>query len=405
MIRFNDNIEYLKLTEQATTRFSDESISPESGKYLWQEFDKKRGVLQITFPSIQTENQWEITARDWIGVIPLSNSQQLLLQSKTPIRNFFGMWEYAYDLRSINFLEGSTKVESLLDFFDNLAKGLANWVIKRGHIGFHRRYLAQIDELPFVRGRILTKQNPTISSHKINCEFDTLTTNIPDNQILLYTLQQIAKMGLCKPFTQQMVRKAYHLLIGSVSLRPFSPQDCINRTYTRLNQDYQPMHALCRFFLEHTGPSYETGNHEIRPFLINMPRLFEQFVANWLKKHLTLPWQLQIQESVHIGTKNEFRFDIDLVLYDENGRSWGVLDTKYKTPIKPDSADVHQIIAYAKAKQATNAILIYPTPLESPLDIQLDDINIRTLSFSLEGDMQKSGEFLLNALHKTKAGS
>lgn len=397
----NNKIEIIKLSEHQASRFPPSAISNEIGERLWQEFNVQKSVLNVSFPSPKTNNHWEITPQGWVGTIPLTASKFLLLQPKTPIHNIFRMWEYAYQLEGFCFLEHLAKVNTLQDFFDHLAKRLANWIVRRGQIGLHRQYLPQNQSLPFLRGRLLWQKDIAMASTKLSCQFDEQSKDIPDNQILLFALHNVAKTGLCRSSTQRLIRKAYHLLAGSVSLRPFSPQDCINRTYTRLNQDYQSMHALCRFFLEHTGPTHQPGDHEMEPFLINMPQLFEQFVANWLKTHLSAPWQLQVQETVNLGAKNELRFDIDLVLYDENGRSWAVLDTKYKIYPKPDAADIHQIIAYAKAKRATQAILIYPTPLDAPLDIQVDEISIRTLSFSLDDDLQKSGKNFLNSLHKS----
>jgi hypothetical protein len=79
------------------------------------------------------------------------------------------------------------------------------------------------------------------------------------------------------------VRRAFRNLIGNVSLGPKSARDCVGRFYHRLNDDYQPMHGLARFLIEHSGPSAHAGEHEFLPFAVEMPTLFEAFVAEWLK--------------------------------------------------------------------------------------------------------------------------
>ena len=56
--------------------------------------------------------------------------------------------------------------------------------------------------------------------------------------------------------------------------------------YHRLNRDYEVLHALCRFFLENSGPAHSSGGHTFFPFLVDMAQLFERFVAGWLQKHL-----------------------------------------------------------------------------------------------------------------------
>ena len=184
-----------------------------------------------------------------------------------------------------------------------------------------------------------------------------------------------------------------------VSFAEFESGECNGRFYTRLNQDYQPLHALCRFFLAHTGPSHQSGYHAIQPFLINMAALFEQFVAEMLRQNLPSPWQLKVQELIHIGANRDLHLQIDMVLYDENGNPHTILDTKYKTPAKPSQADISQIVTYAKAKNCHEAILVYPEPLARPLDIWLDDLHIRSLTFSLDRDLTIAGQqFLQNVL-------
>lgn len=52
----------------------------------------------------------------------------------------------------------------------------------------------------------------------------------------------------------------------------------MGRFYNRLNQDYEPMHGLCWFFLENIGPTHEQGEHTILPFLVDKGRI----QSSWL---------------------------------------------------------------------------------------------------------------------------
>jgi 5-methylcytosine-specific restriction enzyme subunit McrC len=83
--------------------------------------------------------------------------------------------------------------------------------------------------------------------------------------------------------------------------RPFTPADCRQLTYTRLNRDYQPLHALCRFFLSHTMPRLPRSGQEQVPFPGRYGYLYERFVAAWLRRNLPADWQLQVQEQVVVG--------------------------------------------------------------------------------------------------------
>jgi 5-methylcytosine-specific restriction enzyme subunit McrC len=157
------------------------------------------------------------------------------------------------------------------------------------------------------------------------------------------------------------------------------------------------MHALCRFFLESTGPSVASGTKDMLPFLMDMARLFEMFVAQWLRKHLPPGWTLQMQEPVQLPN-SPLRFDIDLVLYDEMNQARCVMDTKYKAPTTPATDDVTQVVAYAAAKDCTQAFLLYPTPSVVPLHTKVGQIEVHSFAFDLNGDLVTSGTALRRQL-------
>ena len=90
------------------------------------------------------------------------------------------------------------------------------------------------------------------------------------------------------------------------------------------------------------------------PFLIDMNRLFELFVAEWLAAHLPKTHCVKAQEHVEITASGDLEFIVDLVLYDAvEDRPLCVLDTKYKRPKTPAAGDIEQVVAYAVSKQCT----------------------------------------------------
>ncbi|MCB8944284.1 MAG: restriction endonuclease [Ardenticatenaceae bacterium] len=387
----------IELKEYETQSLSQAILSPSLGEQLWRDYDARSGQLHVEEPSFRNQQQWQITSQGWVGMIPLTADLHLHLLPKTPIHNLFRMLEYAYQLQSFQLLDGLTGLSSLDEFYERLAHILAQKVKQRAQQGLHHSYIPQRQSLPYVRGR-LQQSWPQPWQTAVPCHYAHFTADIPDNQILAYTLRRIALSHVCGGGVQTAVRQAYRAVKGAVSEMEVSVSEVINRFYTRLNQDYQPMHALCRFFLEHTGPSHQVGDHEMIPFLVNMARLYELFVAEWLKANLPPPWRVKAQEKLHIGPHNELQFEIDLVIEDSAGKARYVLDTKYKTAAKPAPADINQIIAYATAKNCPNAILIYPAPLSQPLNIHLDNIHIRTLPFSLANDLEGAGNNFLNGL-------
>jgi 5-methylcytosine-specific restriction enzyme subunit McrC len=231
------------------------------------------------------------------------------------------------------------------------------------------------------------------------CGYTEHTADIEDNQILAWTLQAIGRSGLCSDRVRPVVRRAFHDLQGLVSLVPFSPTDCVNRNYNRLNDDYAPLHHLSRFFLEHIGPHHALGATPMLPFLIDMDRLFELFVAEWLKTNLPVGHRLTAQEQVTFGKRAEVEFKIDLLLFEPNSlRPWSVLDTKYKWPKSASTDDIQQVVTYAEAKACTEAFLVYPAPIGRPLDILIGRIRVRSLVFDLQGEVGTAGRSFMSEL-------
>lgn len=362
-----------------------------------------REQIDTEAPGYRTGYKWRLTAKGWAGYIPLTADFGLRLSPKVEIGNLFRMLEYAYRLQSFRFLDDLTNCQTLADYYERLANVLAKRVLDRGRKGFYRDYLVQVEQLPYVRGRLdLARSAVQPWSVQPHCHYQEHTADIEENQLLAWTLWDITRRGICTERVLPTVRQAYRSLQGLTSLQPFSPTACTGRRYNRLNEDYHPLHALCRFFLEQTGPSHRQGDRRVLPFLVNMESLFELFVAEWLKAHLPTRWAIKAQERYQIGDSNGPRFDIDLVLYDmEFGRVRCILDTKYKAPDTPSTADISQVVAYATAKDCAEAVLIYPTQLASPLDAFVGErqkIHVRSLVFALAGDLEAAGQRFVDVL-------
>ena len=218
--------------------------------------------------------------------------------------------------------------------------------------------------------------------------------DIKENQILAWTLYIIGRSSLCLERGSPTIRKAYHALQGLVTLQPCSAEDCIARQYNRLNPGYQLLHNLCRFFLENSSPSHERGNHKTLPFLVDMAHLYELFVAEWLQKNTPQGYFFKQQHPIEISQNRHFTIDI-LLCDADTGKTIAVLDTKYKSPELAGYTDIYQMISYANTTKCKQAFLIYPKDLTQPLDIKSDEIRVRSLTFSLNDDLDRAGQTFL----------
>ena len=384
----------IELIEYELLILDRDSIPESVGQKILHNYAKE---IDIEFPNPKTKYQWHLKSKGKVGNIPITPEFHISIRPKVPINNIFGMLDYAYEL-NINFPKGQIECESLEQVYERLAKILARKILERCRKGLYRDYLPKTERLPYIRGRVDLQsalQKPW--DVKLKCHYHEQTGDIEDNQILAWTLFIIGRSGLCGESVSSTVRKAFHALQGFVTLTSFKPEACIDRTYHRLNQDYQILHALCRFFLENTGPSHETGDRQMLPFLIDMAKLYEQFVAQWLTANTPKGFFVNKQ---HLVTHDQNYCDrIDLLLCDiATSKVQYVLDTKYKAPDRVDSSDRHQIVAYANAVKCNNAILIYPQHLNHSLDIQHGDLRVRSLNFSLNDDLNEAGNIFLTSL-------
>jgi len=390
-------VEPIQLFEYSPKLIPKEQIPDDVGEILWKNYGRQ---VNVEFPSPKTNRKWQITSKGWAGYIPLTPDFAFHLHPKVDIQNLFGMLEYAYNLESFRFIEGLMDCRSLKEFYESLARILALRVLDRGRKGYYHAYQLQKGPLPYVRGKLDIRQNITKPwDINLECHYEEYTSDIEDNQILAWTLNHILRSGICTEKSLPVVRQAHRNLRGFTSSIPFYPRDCVGRLYNRLNLDYQSMHAICKFFLEHNGPSHQVGDKTILPFLVNMARLYEKFVAEWLKLHLPSEYSIQSQERIAFGQGQKVHFDIDLVLYENaNKTARCVMDTKYKVPTRPSSEDLKQILAYAKIKRCNEAILIYPESLDEPLNEFIEDTWVRSLNFSLDGDLDMAGEKFIQEL-------
>ncbi len=388
----------IELREFEPHRLAEGALRPEDAERLRHRHSSQ---VAVAYPTPANDRRWALTAQGWAGYLPVSPTLALRLHPKVGIENIFRMLEVAFGLKSFHLLDGLADCRSLEEFFERLAHVLARRVLARSRKGLYRCYVDHEDRLAAIRGRIdLPKVTRAPWRTRLDCRFQEHTADVPDNRIVLWTLDRIRKNAACRrDEVRQAVRGAFHRLHGAVTLAPATAADCHGRTYTRLNEDYRALHALCRFFLETTGPTHQAGDRRNLPFLVNMASLFELYVAEWLRANLPVPRTIAAQETVPLATDPALQFVIDLVLYDRpGGRPIAVLDTKYKNRPRPSTEDVAQVVAYAEAVGCAEAFLVYPVAMDKPLDTRVGGIRVRTVAYDVAGDLEAAGRGLLERL-------
>lgn len=386
----------LHLTEYQAATFAPDQLAPEPSLRIWRRYGRQ---IQVEFPSPQTEGGWRLTSQGWVGLAPVTPALTLAIAPRVPVSNLFAMLDYAWDLRSFHLLDGLAAGATVGDAVARLAHILARRVLALAQRGFVGAYHERTEARATVRGRI---EIPPLARRpwqpQPTCTFADYTRDTLAQRALLWTLHCILHSPICIPAIQPNVRQAYRALSGVTTLTPVTVAELDELSYHRLNDDYRPLHALCRCFLSHTGPALGEGATPMLPFLVHMPRLFERFVATWLAAHMPEPIIIQPQARIPLAD-GRVTFVADGVWRNRaTGHALGVFDTKYLDDPQPSTDAIAQVVAYARAVGCRHSLLIAPVAPTPPLDLLVGDIRVRTLAFPLAGDLDAAGQDVLAAI-------
>jgi 5-methylcytosine-specific restriction enzyme subunit McrC len=355
------------------------------------------GRFEIEPASLLNDYTYSIRSRGYIGHILVDDDLLVRVLPKVPIGNLFGMLEVAYNLRSFRVLDGEIGIETIDELYERIVSILSRRVLDRARKGLYRTYTSEQEELNCVRGRIdpvATMINVFRGIPRAPCSYEEHTADVEENRILFWTLHEVRRQAIKQPTVRRDLDLARRALNGAITLERKHAADCVARLYNRLNDDYSALHGLCRFILEQSGPGISGGDRTFVPFVLNMPRLFEAFVAEWLKRNPPAGIIVRPQHTAALDADFKLRIQIDIVLMDEQtNKPIMVLDTKYMTGEEPSEADIYQIAFYAREMGARRGILIYPSLLARQFTIRHGaDILLESLVFDVSAPLDQAGE-------------
>lgn len=346
-----------------------------------------------------SELAYELLATNICGQVFVGDDFLLRVRPKVAVGNLFRMLELVYGLKSFKFGDGLVDIEALADLYERMASILARRVMDRARRGLYRDYVNEQSALGFVRGRLDLRESSRLlaaGAAAVHCEFQDHTSDITENQILAWTLDALSRSAIQRDDVRLAVRKARRTLVGAVSLRPVGPAECRHRRYSRLNDDYRPLHGLCRFFLESLGPGIERGNREVMPYTVNMAQLFESYVAEWLKQKGPEAYRFGVQHALRLVGTTAIEWNVDILVRDATTHlPVAVLDTKYKSVGTPGAADIQQVVSYAVETGVSRAYLIYPTRDIEPFEVRVGNVLVRSVGFDIGGDLEAAGHEVL----------
>jgi 5-methylcytosine-specific restriction enzyme subunit McrC len=311
------------------------------------------------------DGQYRVTPTGHVGTI-VGPACRLVIRPKIPVKNLFHILD---PLTPVPAAEDRAETETAADVLDFLAGRLARLLGARATAGLHRAYAEKTAAGPFLQGRLDVPahlRGGGVRKDRFHCRYEEFTADVPCNRLAKAT----AELVLHSPLPGAEVRGALRQALAAfadVSPAPLTPEAFQAAAADRLTESYRPLLDLCRLLAEGLGPGKDAGPTRCPAFLLDMERVFEQYVTRGLVAASAGGGRstVSVQPLIAVNRPAAGRPDIHMrpdVVVERGGRAVTVVDAKWKRgagpPLVPE--DIYQVLAYATALGARRAVLVYP---------------------------------------------
>ena len=305
-----------------------------------------------------------------------------------PIENIYYLLSYAWN----KLEEAEPKEVSQIDnknainLFARILSSRTSYLLRRG---LDRGYIEKNEILSVVKGKINISQtylNNLLPMAKVDCTFDELSYNVVHNRILKSTLESLLKSDELHKDVREQLKLSYLKLPSDIKPISIRKEHFRGMRFHRNNFFYDFLMNVCELIHDNYLINEQKGKKVFKDFSRErekMQYLFEDFVANFYKKHEDEHnYEVFPQHKVtwhNVSTDEDSRRYLpnmrpDIVLDSKDRKI--ILDTKYyKEALKTNfgkkqisSNNLYQMYAYMKNKSANDpsfmncdGILLYPT--------------------------------------------
>lgn len=312
---------------------------------------------------VDTDRSYCVSARQKVGAVEVGDLS-VLIEPKIGIPRLLSLACYAMgEFKPRPDIFDFREREELPDV---LARALASEAHRAFARGLLHGYREEEDALQTVRGRIRLEDQ---MRHRfgvglpVEVRYDDFTDDILENRLVKAAATRLSRMRL----RSRKARSDLSWVAGmleQVSLVEFEASEVPATRFDRLNEHYRGVIGLARLVLRHSAFGSARGQVRASGFLMDMNKLFQEFVTVALREALDV-------------SEEELRSDrrIPRVTLDEDGLaglepdlSWWdggtctfVGDAKYKnlTGKRVPGADLYQLLAYVTALDLPGGLLVY----------------------------------------------
>ena len=329
---------------------------------------------------------WVLRPSSYIGTVRL-DGLSIIVRPKIPIDRVMFLVAYSLDpndwKKYFDLSPNTDVLESIIPAFVHHT----HQAIRRGLL---QGYRTEEDALHTVRGRI--RFNDQIDRRfgiplPIEVTYDEFTEDIEENRLIKTALHCLSRL----PVRSERSRRGVNGLrpaFNTVQLGDYR-QGVPEVQYTRLNDHYRPAVELARLIIDNSSLELFHGEVAGASFLLDMNKVFEQFLFVALREALGLSereWKrgksitLDVDEKIAINPDFSWWYGSHCLF---------VGDAKYKrlTPTGFQHADIYQMLAYCTATDLPSGLLVYAAGESEPGVYRISNAGkvIEVDSLNLEG--------------------
>jgi len=327
-------------------------------------------------------NRTTLKARQYVGVVQLgADAIEIIpkidgLDDQGARINLFRMLARTRRL-AIHEADLARLAEQNLDILEIFIRLFCDKLFVEVHRGLVSRYERHSDNLPTLRGKLLTGLQATLNAfqpERFQCEFDEFTVDTPLNRVLKAAVRRLRRVTRHGDNARRLAELEFTL--EGVSDVEATALEWHRLHFDRANRRYEPLLTMARMILQKRTQDVTAGGLEGFSLLFDMNELFEEYIGEVARNAFTPKgWQIVLQGPSHSLLQDTssgtgvFQTRPDITGLRDGKPAW-IIDTKWKRlkeGLKEEErkqgiaqADVYQMLGYAHRYGVRDVFLLYP---------------------------------------------
>ena len=328
----------------------------------------KIDVRPASATGLQPGTAWEFRAGNYIGVFRCGDVN-VVIRPRIPIDRVMFMVGYSlssgdWSPSQLRLSPGDDVLEAIVPAFVRLTQH----AIRRGLL---QGYRTREESSTALQGRIrLADQVKVRFGLPLPAEvvYDDFTEDIEENRLLKTAIVLLWQMPIISRESRRDLGALRPAFI-SVSSGSYRPGMVPPVNYTRLNQRYRPAVELARLIIGSSLAEFSPGDNPGASFLVDMDRVFENFLRTALRQTLRLsesewPDRSSAARSLHLEEGGLLQVHPGLSWW-RGRRCLFVGDARYALPAGGSGTadarqtDIYRMLAYCAAAGLPSGLLVY----------------------------------------------